>query len=230
MTPMECGSSSTLEKSSCSQSDATTIGRESLRFDELFSPLVERAMRVAAHCHRLQTRKASDLPYLTHPASVALLLAKAGISDDEILAAALLHDVAEDTDCSLATLAAEFPPKVVELVSALTERKRDDAGQKRTWQERKTEHLEHIASASWEARAIVLSDKLHNLGSMLADLDVGADLWSRFNAPPDRVLWYHRAMIAAAHQEDVRLNVLAAECTKLVEHLATRTPIVSHDE
>lgn len=181
-------------------------------------------MRVAARSHREQTRKASDLPYLTHPASVALLLTKAGITDDEILAAALLHDVVEDTDCSLEALAAEFPPMVIEFVAALTERKRDDSGQKRSWQERKTDHLEHIRAASWEARAITLADKLHNLGSMVADLDSGADLWSRFNAPPDRILWYHREMVGAAFQEDVRLAVLAEECNKLIEHLATRSP------
>ena len=194
--------------------------------DSLFSPLVERAMRVAARCHRQQTRKASDLPYLTHPASVALLLTKVGITDDEILAAALLHDVVEDTDCSLAALAAEFPPKVIEFVAALTERKRDDSGQIRSWQERKTEHLEHIRAASWEARAITLADKLHNLGTMAFDLETDPGLWSRFNAPPDRLLWYYREMVAAAFQEDARLAVLAEECSKLVEHLATRSPAI----
>lgn len=185
----------------------------------LFSPLVERAMRVAARCHRQQTRKASDLPYLTHPASVALLLAKAGITDDEILAAALLHDVVEDTDCSLETLAAEFPPKVIEFVAALSERKRDDSGQKRSWQDRKTEHLEHIRAASWEARAIALADKLHNLGTMACDLETDPETLSRFNAPPDRLEWYYRSMIAAAFQGDERLTVLAGECSKLVEQL-----------
>ena len=190
-----------------------------------FSPLVERAMRVAARCHRQQTRKASDLPYLTHPASVAMLLTKAGIIDDEILAAALLHDVVEDTDCSMETLAEDFPPKVIELVAALTERKRDDSGQKRSWQDRKTEHLEHVAAASWEARAITLADKLHNLGTMAFDLDADPDLWSRFNAPPERLLWYYRGMIAAASQGEPRLRILAEECSKLVEHLATRLPV-----
>ena len=191
----------------------------------VFSPLVERAIRVAARFHREQTRKASDLPYLTHPASVALLLTKAGINDDEILAAALLHDVVEDTDCSIESLAAEFPPKVIEFVAALTERKRDDSGQKRSWQDRKTDHLKHIAAASWEARAITLADKLHNLGTMVFDLETDPDLWSRFNAPPDRLLWYYREMIAAAFQGEPRLGVLADECSKLVEHLATRTPV-----
>lgn len=190
-----------------------------------FSPLVERAMRVAARCHREQTRKASDLPYLTHPASVAMLLTKAGITDDEILAAALLHDVVEDTDCSIEVLAAEFPPKVIEFVAALTERKRDDAGQKRSWQDRKTEHLEHVAAASWEARAITLADKLHNLGTMAFDLDTDPDLWSRFNASPERLLWYYREMIAAASQGEPQLRMLAEECSKLVEHLASRMPV-----
>lgn len=190
-----------------------------------FSPLVERAMRVAARCHRQQTRKASDLPYLTHPASVAMLLTKAGIIDDEILAAALLHDVVEDTDCSMETLAEDFPPKVIEFVAALTERKRDDSGQKRSWHDRKTEHLEHVAAASWEARAITLADKLHNLGTMVFDLETDPDLWSRFNAPPERLLWYYREMIAAASQGESRLRMLAEECSKLVEYLATRMPV-----
>jgi (p)ppGpp synthase/HD superfamily hydrolase len=185
-----------------------------------FSPLVERAMRVAARCHREQTRKASDLPYLTHPASVAILLTKAGITDDAILAAALLHDVVEDTDCSLEELAAEFPPKVIEFVAALTEVKRDDAGQKRSWQDRKTDHLKHIAAASWEARAITLADKLHNLGTMLFDLESDPGMWSRFNAPPDRLLWYYREMIAAAFQGEPQLTLLAEECSKCVEQLA----------
>ncbi len=187
---------------------------------KLFSPLVERAMRIAAKAHRHHHRKGSDLPYITHPAGAALLLLKAGISDDEILAAALLHDVVEDTDHSLEMLAADFPPKVVQLVAALTERKHDHDGRKRSWQERKDEHLRHIAAEPWEARAIVLADKLHNLGSMLVDRDNGEDIWSRFNASPDRVLWYHREMVAAAFQEDLRLAVLADECIRLIGRLA----------
>ena len=189
----------------------------------LFSPLVEHAMRIAAKAHRHHHRKGSDLPYLTHPAHAAMILLRAGIHDDEILAAALLHDVVEDTDHTLERLAADFPPKVVQLVAAMTERKHDPDGRKRSWQERKDDHLRHIAAEPWEARAIVLADKLHNLGSMVVDLEGGADLWSRFNAPPDRILWYHREMIAAASQGEPRLAVLAAECFALVEHLATRT-------
>lgn len=185
----------------------------------LFSPVVERALRVAARCHRHHHRKASDLPYLTHPAGVALILLRAGFGDEEILAAALLHDVVEDTDYSLEQMEAEFPAGVAEYVAVLTERKRDSDGTKRSWQDRKREHIEQIGEASVGAKAVVLADKLHNLGTMLYDLEAGDDLWSRFGASPDQVLWYHREMIERATVEDERLQRLAAECRELLERL-----------
>ena len=190
-----------------------------------FRPLVEQALRWAAKCHRHHHRKGSDLPYITHPVSAAMFLMRAGIDDDEILAAAMLHDVVEDTDCSLETLASKFPARVVALVSAMTERQHDSDGRKRSWQERKTEHLQHIAAEPWEARAIVLADKLHNLGSMVFDLDHGEELWSRFTSSPERTLWYYREMIAVAEQGDPRLTQLADECRTLIERLATSLTI-----
>ena len=80
--------------------------------------------------------------------------------------------------------------------------------------------VKHIAAASWEARAITLADKLHNLGTMLFDLESDPRMWSRFNAPPDRLLWYYREMIAAAFQGEPQLTLLAEECSKCVEQLA----------
>lgn len=192
-----------------------------------FRPLVEQALRWAAKCHRHHHRKGSNLPYITHPMSAAMFLMRAGIDDDEILAAALLHDVVEDTDCSLAILASQFPPRVVSLVSAMTERQHDADGRKCSWQERKTEHLQHISAEPWEARAIVLADKLHNLGSMVFDLDNGEELWSRFTSSPERTLWYYREMIAVAEQGDPRLTRLANECRTLIERLAASLSITS---
>lgn len=185
----------------------------------LFSPLLERAMRVAAHWHRDHCRKASNLPYITHPAGVALILMKAGFGDDELLAASLLHDVIEDTACTLDELEAGFPPRVVEYVSALTERKLTNDGQKRSWADRKREHLEEIAGASLEARAIALADKLHNLGTMLYDVEQGEELWSRFGVDAEKILWYHRTMIDQAAGNDERLEPLASGCRALLARL-----------
>lgn len=185
----------------------------------MFSPLIERALRVAADAHRHQHRKASDIPYLTHPVSVMLILQRAGFHDEELLAAAALHDVVEDTSRSLADLAADFPPRVLEFVACLTERKRDPAGQPRSWHDRKREHIEQVAASPWEARAIVLADKLHNLATIAFDLDAGQNVWPRFNAPARQLLDYHRTMVDRAEQGDPRLASLAIECRRLIEQL-----------
>jgi len=184
-----------------------------------FSPLVERAMRTAAGWHRDDVRKATDTPYITHPASVAMILIRAGFTDDCLLAAALLHDVVEDTDCTLDELADKFPSVVVEYVAALSEHKLDERGEKRAWKVRKEEHLKEVAAAPLAARAIVLADKLHNLATMCYDITSDADLWSRFNASPADILWYNRTMVAQAAGEDESLQPLAEECRRLIARL-----------
>lgn len=185
----------------------------------LFSPIVERAMRLAARHHREGTRKGSDLPYISHPASVALILSQAGFDDDAILAAALLHDVVEDTACTLQQIEEVFPPEVAMYVAALTEKKLDERGAKRSWRVRKEEHVEQIASAPLEARAILLADKLHNLGTMLYDVEAGESIWGRFQAVRQEVLWYHRTMIEQAFQGDERLAALAGACRDVLARL-----------
>lgn len=188
--------------------------------DGIFSELLERAFRVAARFHHEQLRKGTDLPYLVHPASVMLILQRAGIIDEEILSAALLHDVVEDTDCTIEDLAGQFPPSVVEWVKQTSEQKADDAGADRPWIDRKREHLAHAAHADWQARAIILADKLHNLISVLIDLREGESVWERFNAPPSAFLWYNASMIeAAAHDDRPELQQLATAGKSVVAQL-----------
>lgn len=189
-----------------------------------FSPLVERAIRVAADGHRKQLRKGSDIPYLAHPAAVALLLARTGFDDDHVLAAAFLHDVVEDTDYTIEQLAAEFPPEVVEIVNALSEQKTDESGAKRPWKDRKRDHLEVIRGASVDAKAVALADKLHNLGTMEMDcLAEGNQFWSRFNASKVEIIWYHTEMIAAASADDGRITRLQSACNTILNDLRNPT-------
>jgi GTP diphosphokinase / guanosine-3',5'-bis(diphosphate) 3'-diphosphatase len=68
--------------------------------------LIRRAYDVAAQCHRGQTRLSGD-PYITHPVTVATILAGLG-ADDQTLCAAILHDTVEDTPCTLADLRRAF--------------------------------------------------------------------------------------------------------------------------
>jgi len=186
----------------------------------LFSPLVEQALRTAAKAHRDQLRKSSDVPYVSHPAAVALILARCGFDDPHILAAALLHDVIEDTELRIESLAAEFPPEVVEIVAAASERKTDDGGNKRPWKQRKIEHLQAIRNAGRDVKAVVIADKLHNLGCMLLDLEThGETLWDRFNASKEETSWYHEAMLEAVDCDDERIRRLQSDCHELLTQL-----------
>jgi (p)ppGpp synthase/HD superfamily hydrolase len=193
---------------------------------EFFAPLVEMALRVAARCHREQTRKLSDLPYISHPAAVALILLKAGFDDDQVLAAALLHDVVEDTGYSREALAAEFPPPVVDYVMAISERKLDAAGQKRPWHDRKVEHIAQLKQAALPVRAIALADKLHNLSSILFDFERdGAKVWEKFFAPREKLLLHYRALVDAVDHGEPELNTLARACRELIQRLENAVPM-----
>jgi (p)ppGpp synthase/HD superfamily hydrolase len=189
-----------------------------------YSLIIEQALRVAAVAHAGQQRKGAPVPYFTHAAGVALILARSGFRDEGLLAAAILHDVVEDTDVSVEQLRGQFPEAVVALVVTVSERKTDPRGGKRPWEDRKRDHLQQIATAPVGARAIVLADKLHNLETMLLDLSTGGICFSAFHAPPDRVLWYYEQMIDVAAGREPQLEALAQDCRIAVERLRGLVP------
>lgn len=180
---------------------------------------MERAWRVAAVAHAGQHRKATEIPYLVHPAAVALILQRSGFVDERLLAAAVLHDVVEDTDWTLDKLRDQFPPEVLEIVDVLTEHKHDSQGVKRPWAERKGEKLARIASASLDSRAVWLADKRHNLETMAFDHIGDPGFWTRFNAPKKTLLKSYRDGIEAARHGDPRLEHLADECLEILDQL-----------
>lgn len=189
------------------------------RHKPLTSSLMERAWRIAGIAHAGQNRKASDIPYLVHPAAVALILQRSGFVEEHLLAAAVLHDVVEDTDWTLERLAEQFPPEVLEIVDVLTEQKHDARGVKRPWAQRKAEKLARIKESSIDSRAVWLADKRHNLETMAFDHVDDPDFWSRFNAPKATLLKSYRDGIEAARHGDPRLEHLAEECLEILGSL-----------
>ena len=178
----------------------------------------EQALRLAAVAHAGQVRRGSGVPYVEHAFAVAWILDRAGFDEDTVVAG-LLHDVVEDTPVTLEEIASRFGPGVAEMVGLCTERKTDEAGRKRPWIDRKSEHLDSLASAPLEARAIILADKLHNLISIEIDLQEGRPVWSDFHADRAHVLWYYDAMIACCGQGDPRLQRLAGRCREILGDL-----------
>lgn len=134
------------------------------------SPLVRSALEQARADHAGQVRNGSGgMPYVEHPVTVAARLDELGYRD-EVLAAALLHDVIEDSETTLAELREKFGEEVAGLVGALTDDEALDS-----YRERKAEHRERVAAAAAEALAIYGSDKLTNVTTLRAAYEAEGD-------------------------------------------------------
>jgi (p)ppGpp synthase/HD superfamily hydrolase len=145
------------------------------------SELVRRALELAREAHAGQVRNASGgRPYIDHPVAVAAQLVEHGCSD-EVLAAALLHDVVEDSELEVEDIRAAAGERVAELVAALS----DDEGID-SYEARKREHRGRVEAAGPDALAIYVADKLTNV-EMLRDAysDQGEDIAEELKVPLD---------------------------------------------
>jgi (p)ppGpp synthase/HD superfamily hydrolase len=152
--------------------------------------LVERAARLAARAHRLQERKADGSPYIVHPFMVAMALTRHGFPQP-VIAAALVHDVLEDTDVPARELEARLGREVLDLVQAVTNEELPD------WHEKKRRYIARVAGAPEGARAVAAADKIHNLQSLLAAWrEQGPEVYRKFNKGMEDKLWFEREMLA----------------------------------
>jgi GTP pyrophosphokinase len=130
------------------------------------SELIARALAKATAAHAGQIRNGSGgLPYIEHPRMVAATLA-ARDYDEATLAAALLHDVVEDSDTTVEDLRGEFGDQVADLVAALS----DDESIE-SYRDRKDEHRGRVAAVDGDALAIYAADKLTNMSTLHAAIE-----------------------------------------------------------
>lgn len=143
--------------------------------------LAREAYEFARAAHDGQERKGDGSPYIRHPAELARLLHRVGNDDDELLAAAFLHDVVEDTDTTLDEIEDAFGDGVRGLVEAMTEDKDVEP-----WEERKAHHRDQVEAAGQRPVLIYAADKIANLRDMRTlYANVGEGAAGRFNAPLD---------------------------------------------
>ena len=159
--------------------------------------MLQRAIEFAAVKHGGTPRKGTDIPYIVHPIEVMKIVA--GITDDEeVRAAAVLHDTIEDTDASREELEELFGKRVAELVASESENKRKGQAETETWFLRKQETLDRLEKADRDTKIICLGDKLANMRDIARDYEsLGDKLWERFNAPDDKktnIGWYYKGI------------------------------------
>jgi (p)ppGpp synthase/HD superfamily hydrolase len=174
------------------------------------------ALDLAFDLHREQARKGSGIPYFGHLLGVTSIVIETGGSEDEAIAA-LLHDAAEDQGgyATLERIRNEFG----EFVARVVEECSDSFGEpKPPWRDRKQGYLDHLEEASDAGLHVSLADKLQNVRTIVVDYrDLGEQLWGRFNADRDEVLWYYRSLAALFTRR--RPGALASELSEAVAEL-----------
>jgi (p)ppGpp synthase/HD superfamily hydrolase len=168
-----------------------------------YSDRINHALAFAAKHHDQQVRKGTRLPYLTHPANVAIILTRYGC-DEPTVVAGILHDVIEDCvsknytrDMLEQRIASKFGDDVLDAVLAVTHRKHDDDGEEFTPEERKEDYLARLDGANDRALWVCAADKLHNVNSILSDLERTIDpdaIWARFKVGKEGTTRWYRAV------------------------------------
>lgn len=170
--------------------------------DDRSASLTRSAQAYATRCHARQWRASDGAPFIEHPIEVARLVRAAGCSE-VVVAAALLHDVVERTDVSVAQLRAHFGASVADLVAAVSE-----SGGVNDYVARKQQLREQVRHAGDDAALLFAADKIAKVRE-LPELGEGERTRDQ-----QRRLEHYRACLAMLQCEHARhplVERLAAE-------------------
>jgi (p)ppGpp synthase/HD superfamily hydrolase len=187
------------------------------------SELIAQALARATEAHAGQIRNGSGgLPYIEHPRMVAATLAGHGF-DDATIAAALLHDVVEDSEATVEDLRAEFGDTIADLVAALSDDESIDS-----YRERKDEHRGRVVGADGDALAIYAADKLTNMTTLSSAIEAeGIKVADEYDVPIGLKLEVWEADAAMLRHEAPGLELLdplAAAIKRLAADLRAADP------
>ena len=153
------------------------------------TPLIFKAIEYAAAAHAGQYRKGTAVPYIVHPLNAARMLLLAGC-EEHVAAAAVLHDVLEDTDRTFEDVERAFGSRIARLVANASEPDR-----LATWEERKRHTIAFLGEADEETLLVAVADKLDNIRSIREDLGLRGEVaWKRFKRGREDQMWYYRSL------------------------------------
>lgn len=188
--------------------------------------MINKAIAFATEAHKRGLRKGSKLPYILHPLETGIIVSTM-TTDETVIAAAILHDVLEDTEVTYDQLKQEFG-KAADYVQAESENKRKNLPPESTWKIRKQETIDHLKQETCsEIKMIALADKLSNIRSLYHDYQkIGEELWQRFHEKrKSEQGWYYQELADAL--SDLSHTLAWQEYKSLVEavfqttHLST---------
>ena len=161
----------------------------------LDTSLLDRAILFAVRAHAGTERRGKGFPYIVHPMEAMEIVATM-TADQELLAAAALHDTVEDTDVTVEQLRADFGDRIAGLVAAESDAFVEGVSEEDSWHARKQAAIDRLARAPHDAKMVALGDKLSNMRAIARDYAVQGDaLWRIFHAkdPKDHE-WHYRGL------------------------------------
>ena len=187
--------------------------------------LLDEAIIFAVNAHKGAERRGKGFPYIVHPMeAVAIVSTMTG--DQELLAAAALHDTVEDTDVTAADIEAKFGRRIAALVAAESDEYTEGVSAEDSWHARKQAAIIRLKNADHDAKIVAMGDKLSNMRAIARDYDeIGDALWQRFHTTdPKEHEWHYRGLAeslselhdTAAYREFVSLidGIFAKACKK----------------
>ena len=187
----------------------------------LDTELLDRAIIFAVRAHAGTERRGKGFPYIVHPLE-AVEIAATMTSDQELLAAAALHDTVEDTSVTIEQLCVEFGDRVASLVASETDTFQEGVSEENGWHARKQAAIDRLARASRDAKIVALGDKLSNMRAIARDYAVQGDaLWNLFRTnDPREHEWHYRGLADALRE--LHDTVAYKEFEELVNRVFTK--------
>lgn len=164
----------------------------------LDTQLLDRAIFFAVHAHAGTERRGKGFPYIVHPMEAVAIVATM-TPDQELLAAAALHDTVEDTEVTLEQIREQFGPRVARLVEEESDVFMPGVSEEDSWHARKQAAIDRLSNASREAKMVALGDKLSNMRAIARDYAVQGDaLWNLFHVnDPAEHAWHYQGLADA---------------------------------
>jgi myo-inositol-1(or 4)-monophosphatase len=163
--------------------------------------LLDRAIVFAVRAHAGTERRGKGFPYIVHPME-AMAIVSTMTADQELLAAAALHDTVEDTDVTVEDLRAEFGDRVAALVADESDKFEEGVSEEASWHTRKQAAIDRLSRASHDAKMVALGDKLSNMRAIARDYAVQGDaFWSLFHVKErSEHEWHYRGLADALRE------------------------------
>ena len=157
--------------------------------------LLDRAIGFAVRAHAGVERRGKGFPYIVHPMEAVAIVATM-TSDQELLAAAALHDVVEDTDFTIGDIRAAFGDRIASIVDNETDVDMAGMDEGLSWHVRKQAAIDRLAAASRDVKIVALGDKLSNMRAIARDYSCQGDgLWNLFHVKErSEHEWHYRGL------------------------------------